>query len=258
MMRSARRPARTRRRAGMPPRYPTAADHLGGHSLDGRRHSFRAQRRSSPSGPGAAASPVARTGSRHTSRRRAVPGPGIPSTMSSACAARLDIRAALARPVERHVLGDGFPSLGDGDRADGAAETNGTGRRAATSSTRRRLSTLVSKAATGRAGRRGVDHAVEHHIAVGHRCAQGLFVAQVAVAAFDVEVVDRDRRAGLAKINPDIVATLDELAGDVGADEPARPHHEEPCGDARCSLMLTLASSRERAQSRENVGVLAR
>ena len=33
--------------------------------------------------------------------------------------------------------------------------------------------------------------------------------------------------AGLAQIHPHVVTALDELAGDVGADEAAGAHHED-------------------------------
>ena len=73
----------------------------------------------------------------------------------------------------------------------------------------------------------GVHHAVEDHVAVGDGLRQRCLVAQVAVAAFDLEVVDRHRVGRLAQVHPNVVAAFDELAGDVGADEPRRPHHED-------------------------------
>ena len=72
----------------------------------------------------------------------------------------------------------------------------------------------------------GVHHAVEHHVAVGHRRAQRFFVVEVAVAPLDIEVVDRHCQARLAEINPHVVTALDELARDMGSDEAARAHHE--------------------------------
>ena len=72
----------------------------------------------------------------------------------------------------------------------------------------------------------GVHHAVVNDIAVGHRRAQRVLVVQVAVAPLDVEVVDTHCLAGLPEIHPHIVATLGELAGDVGAYEATRTHDE--------------------------------
>ena len=72
----------------------------------------------------------------------------------------------------------------------------------------------------------GVHHAVVHDVAVGHRRPQRLFVTKVAVAPFDVEVVDRHGQARLAQIHPYVVTAFDELAGDMGSDETARAHHE--------------------------------
>ena len=98
---------------------------------------------------------------------------------------------------------------------------------AATSSTRRRLSTLVSNSGDGSRSKTRVDDAVEHHVAVGHRCAQRFLVGKVAVAAFDVQIVDRHSRAGLTEKHSYIVTPLDELASDMRSDETAGAHHED-------------------------------
>ncbi len=123
----------------------------------------------------------------------------------------------------------GFASLGDGDRADGAAEDEpveiGLHRDVQHASQafdvgfeQRRGVTQIKA---------GVHHAVEHHIEVGHRRAQRVLVVKVAVAAFDVEVVDRHRAARLAEVDTDVVAALNELSRDMGSDEAARAHHKD-------------------------------
>ena len=74
--------------------------------------------------------------------------------------------------------------------------------------------------------RPGVDDAVEDVVAVGHRRAHRRVVEDVAVVVFDVEVLDRFRRAGPAQQHSDVVAAFDQLPGDMGAEEPARTDHQ--------------------------------
>ena len=52
---------------------------------------------------------------------------------------------------------------------------------------------------------------MEHVVDAGHRRAQRIVVEDVAVMAFDVQVVDGLRRTGLAEQYPDVVAALYEL-----------------------------------------------
>ena len=144
-------------------------------------------------------------------------GAGILQHQIFGLAARLDIGAANALPVERHVLRCGFAVLGDGDRADRAAEhelvqvrldrdvQHATQALDVRLEQRRRIAKVEA----------GVDDAVEHHVPIGHGRAQRHVVAQIAVGAFDVEVVDGHRAAGLAQIHPHVVTALDQLSRDV-------------------------------------------
>ena len=74
--------------------------------------------------------------------------------------------------------------------------------------------------------RTGVDDAVEDVVAAGHRGAQRRVVEDVAVVVLDVEVLDGFRRAGPADQHPHVVAAVDQLPGDMGAEEPARADHQ--------------------------------
>ena len=97
----------------------------------------------------------------------------------------------------------------------------------ATSRTWRRPSTFV-RYSWGRVAQigPGVDDAVEDDVAAGHRSAQRLVVEDVAVVALHRKPGDAARRTGLAQQHPDAVAALDELAGHMRAEEPARADHE--------------------------------
>jgi hypothetical protein len=83
----------------------------------------------------------------------------------------------------------------------------------------------------------GVDDAVEDVVAACHGGAQCGVVEDVAVVIFDVEVLDRLRRAGPANQHPHVVAAVDQLAGDMGAEEPARADHQllRACHAVKCS-----------------------
>jgi len=72
----------------------------------------------------------------------------------------------------------------------------------------------------------GVDNAVVHVVAVGHRGPQGGVVEDVAVVALDVELVDPHGRAGAAQQHSHPFAMFHQLPRDVRAEEAARTHYQ--------------------------------
>jgi hypothetical protein len=70
---------------------------------------------------------------------------------------------------------------------------------------------------------------MEHVVDAGHRRTRRIVIEDVAVLAFDVQVVDGLRRTGLTEQYPDVVAALYELPFHVETEEAARPDHHLLC-----------------------------
>ena len=173
--------------------------------------------------------PVARTvGIRHIHHNAGqLPRARVLQHHVFALASGLDVGPANAIPVERIVLCSGA-TIAERDRADGAAVHEpveiGFGRDIEHSAQ------TVDVGFEQRSGisyvEAGVHHAVEHHVAVGHRRAQRFFVVEVAIAPFDIEIGDGHCQARLAEVDPHVVTAFDKLARDMGSDETTRAHHK--------------------------------